>query len=65
MTPPKSIFRSKVFWFNIISGAALIGQHVANLHILPPGIAETVLVVTNVLLRFFTNQPIKEVQAKG
>lgn len=48
----KSIFKSKTFWFNVVSIAASYGQ------LLPPKYAVPVVTIGNIGLRLITNQPV-------
>ena len=56
--PPKSIFQSKLTWFNIASAALMILQDVANAHVLTPDVQLYVTAAINILLRFMTTQPV-------
>ncbi len=50
----KSIFKSKTFWFNMLSTVGIITGIVP----LPPGVAETTVGIVNVLLRLVTKDPV-------
>jgi len=52
----KSIFASKVFWFNVASGAVALASGQMGVNI-PAKYAVPVLTVGNILLRFITTQP--------
>lgn len=54
MNPKKSIFKSKTFWFNVLSVAGLAVGVVP----LPPMVAETTIGIVNVLLRLVTKDPV-------
>lgn len=60
----KPVKKSRVLWFNLLSGAVLATDHLLQTHMIPLGIATAVLIVVNSVLRLFTTQPIQEVQAK-
>lgn len=47
----------KTIIFNILAGILLLVDKQADLWGIPPGTAETILVVGNVILRFFTTGP--------
>jgi uncharacterized membrane protein YvlD (DUF360 family) len=56
----KSIFQSKTFWVNLISLIAVIGT-AYGLEIdteTQAVVATTALAVVNIILRFFTKQPV-------
>lgn len=54
----KGLLKSKVFYFNLITGALeLVNAFGA---FLPPGTAMAINVIGNVLLRFFTDKPLSE-----
>ena len=50
----KSVFRSKLFWFNVLTTSA----ELANLIPLPPGTALIVSNLINIALRFVTDKPV-------
>lgn len=58
MNSIKGLLKSKVFYFNLITGAIELVNAFAPF--LPPGTAMAVSVVGNVLLRFFTDKPLSE-----
>ena len=53
----KSLFKSKTFWFNVLTGVgAIVGAGV-----LPPSLmlyAPTIMAVVNIGLRWVTTQPV-------
>lgn len=57
-TEVKSIFKSKTFWFNVLTGiGAVIGAGV-----LPPSLvvyAPTIMAIVNVGLRLVTDAPVR------
>lgn len=53
----KSIFASKVFWFNVTSGAVALASGQMGVNI-PAKYAVPVLTIGNILLRFLSNQPV-------
>lgn len=48
----------KTITFNVLMGILLLVQHQAHLWEIPEGIAETILVVGNFILRFVTSTPV-------
>lgn len=53
----KSIFKSKVFWFNVVTcGAHFLGY-------LPADIAGIVVPIVNVVLRYVTTEPVSVLPA--
>ena len=50
----KSLFKSKVFWFNVLTAAA----ELSNILPLPAGSAVLVASVVNIGLRFVTAEPV-------
>ena len=48
----------KTIAFNVLMGILLLVQHQADLWNIPAGIAETILVVGNFILRFLTSTPV-------
>lgn len=50
----KSIFKSKVFWVNLITGSADVFQVIP----LPQGWSVPVLAMINIGLRFLTEKPV-------
>ncbi len=58
MKMPK-IFKSKVFWFNIVSGCLeIINQ--SNGSIVPVQYSATIIMVGNIVLRYLTTKPVSE-----
>ena len=53
----KGALKSKTVWFNIITGAMELANAFGGF--LPPGVAMTVNVVGNVMLRFVTSEPLE------
>ena len=53
-TVSKSLFKSKTFWFNILTAAAELSQVLP----IPPGILVIVASVINVGLRVVTDKPV-------
>ena len=54
---PKPIWKSKTFWFNILSGVLEVGQVVSGLNIIPPGTIAVAAALINIVLRRITNTP--------
>lgn len=52
----KGLLRSRVFWFNTITGALEVTN--ALVGIVPPGTAMAINVVGNIVLRFLTTEPL-------
>lgn len=50
----KSLFASKVFWFNVLTAAV----DLAGVLPIPQGYATAAVAVCNILLRFATDQPV-------
>ena len=50
----KSLFKSKTFWFNIVTAALELSQVIP----LPPGTAVLIVNVGNIVLRLLTNAPV-------
>lgn len=50
----KNIFKSKTFWFNVLSVAGLVTGVVP----LPPAVSEATVGIVNVLLRLVTKEPV-------
>lgn len=50
----KSMFSSKVFWVNVLTG----GADLLGVLPLPPGWSVPTLAVLNIILRTLTNQPV-------
>lgn len=56
----KSLFASKIFWFNLVTAAV----ELSGVLPLPPGVAVAVVGVGNVVLRLLTTQPVHVVAPK-
>lgn len=54
----KGLLKSKVFWFNTITGALELTNALAG--VVPPGTALLVNAVGNIALRFLTSKPLNE-----
>lgn len=52
----KGLLKSKVFWFNTITGTLELANTFAG--VLPPGTAMTVNVLGNIVLRFLTTESL-------
>lgn len=52
----KGLLKSKVFWFNAITGSLELANVFAA--VLPPGSAMIINAVGNVALRFVTSEPL-------
>ena len=52
----KGLLKSRVFWFNTITGALEVTN--ALVGIVPPGTAMAINVVGNIALRFLTTEPL-------
>ena len=52
----KGLLKSRVFWFNTITGALEVTN--ALVGIVPPGTAMAINVVGNIALRFLTSEPL-------
>ena len=52
----KSIFKSKTFWFNVLSLAVVAGGGQLGIPV-PPKVAAPLLTIGNIGLRLLTNQP--------
>jgi hypothetical protein len=50
----KGLLKSKVFYFNVLTGVVELSQ------LLPPGTGVLVGTVGNILLRFVTNTPLSQ-----
>ena len=48
----------KTIAFNVLMGLLLLVDNQAHLWNIPPGVAETILVVGNFVLRFLTTSPV-------
>jgi uncharacterized membrane protein len=57
MTKPKSIFKSKTFWVNVIAIGALVANNQFGLEIDTENQA-ALLAVINIVLRAVTNEPL-------
>lgn len=53
-TKSKSIFKSKTFWWNVLSAAAEYSQILP----LPPGVAVLIANGINIALRLITKEPV-------
>lgn len=53
----KSIFKSRTFWFNVLSLVALAGSGQLGIPI-PSKVAVPLLTIGNLGLRLLTNQPV-------
>lgn len=53
-TPSKPIYKSKTFWWNILSAAAEYSQVLP----LPPGVAILIANGVNIALRLITKEPV-------
>lgn len=65
MDETKSIFASKTFWFNLLSGVATVASMSGT--VLPPNAAPyigAVSAVANIGLRFVTDTPVSIAGAK-
>lgn len=56
MNSVKGLLKSKVFWFNVITGVLELVSVFGG--VLPPGTATSINVVGNIALRFVTNKPL-------
>lgn len=56
--PPKLAVESKTIWFNLFMGAVTVLQAVTGAGIIPEPYGQVLTIVGNVILRFFTSQPI-------
>ena len=58
MDSVKGLLKSRVFWFNVVTG----GLELVNAFsaVVPPGTAMTVNVVGNIALRFLTTEPLAD-----
>lgn len=54
----KSLFASKVFWFNALSATAEVIQLVSKTQVVPPGTIAIVSGFVNIGLRLLTDQPV-------
>lgn len=50
---PKSIFKSKTFWANVL----MVAGAVSGIVPLPPGVTEGIIGCVNVVLRLVTKEP--------
>lgn len=54
----KSIFASKVFWFNALAGLIGFAQQQGLFTMIPEPYGPAALILGNMALRFFTTQPV-------
>lgn len=54
----KSIWQSKVFWFNLVSILLEVAQMITQYNVLPPGTVLIIVNVLNILLRFITKDVV-------
>lgn len=60
MGSAKSIFASKTFWFNFLTGVASVGGELVG--VLPPQISVytlPVMAIVNIILRGLTSKPVE------
>lgn len=54
----KGLLKSKVFWFNVVTGALEVTNALAA--VVPPGTAMGINVVGNIILRFLTTESLAD-----
>jgi hypothetical protein len=54
----KSLFKSKTFWANVISGAVVLLDKLSGLNVVPADVAVVVVTLLNIILRMVTDQPV-------
>lgn len=54
----KTLWKSRTFWFNILTGAAEVAQYAGGLNLVPPGVLGIAGAVINIGLRLVTDKPI-------
>lgn len=54
----KPIFSSKTFWINVISLLAMIIQAETG-YVVPPEEQTMVLAIINIILRYYTGEPVR------
>jgi hypothetical protein len=55
----KGLLKSRVFWFNTVTGTLEI-VNLLNGSVIPAGAASTIIVVGNIALRFLTNKALAD-----
>ena len=59
MDTAKSALASKTLWFNVLSGALAVADHVAGIGLLRGDWPLAINIIGNAALRFLTKQPIR------
>ena len=54
----KSLWRSKTFWFNLLTAVGELVQVLSGTTLVPPGTLAIVAAVINIGLRTITNEPV-------
>jgi len=54
----KGLLKSKVFWFNALTGIVEVAGLLTG--VVPPGTVTTIVVLGNIGLRFLTNKPLNQ-----
>lgn len=54
----KSIFRSKLFWINVLAAIVEIGQSLSGTNLVPSGHLLVGVNIANILLRRLTSDPV-------
>lgn len=60
----KSLFKSKTFWFNLLTGVAAVAGGALGVHV-DPKIAVPVIAATNIGLRMVTKGPVAVIVEAG
>ncbi len=55
----KSLWKSKTFWFNLLTGLAELAQVLSGTNLVPPGVLTVAAAVINIGLRLVTDKPIQ------
>ena len=54
----KNLFKSKTFWFNVITIAIGIVEVISKVYVIPADILALINGIGNVVLRMFSGQPV-------
>lgn len=55
----KPVWESKTLWFNFLGLIVVVLQYAGTIHIGDPKFIEGILGVVNLVLRFYTSEPVK------